>query len=128
VAAANILHPASAEIDYAGIPSVCFTLPPLARAGLLEAEATSLGLNFTVRETDLADSFSWKRLNEKSGRARVLLDEPGDRILGAHILGHNAEEMVNLFALIIRQGIPLSRVRETVWAYPTCGYELKYMV
>lgn len=127
VAAANILHPASAEVDYTGIPSVCFTLPPLARAGLLEAEAASLGLNFTVRETDLADSFSWKRLNEHPGRARILLDEPGDRILGAHILGHNAEEMINLFALIIRQGIPLSRVRETVWAYPTCGYEVKYM-
>lgn len=127
VAAANILHPASAEVDYTGIPSVCFTLPPLARAGLLEAEAESLGLNFTVRETDLADSFSWKRLNEHPGKARILLDEPSDRILGAHILGHNAEEMINLFALIIRQGVPLSRVRETVWAYPTCGYELKYM-
>jgi len=81
-----------------------------------------------VKETDLSDSFAWKRLNQPFGRARVLLDEPGDRILGAHILGHNAEEMINLFALIIRQGIPLSKVRDTVWAYPTCGYELKYMV
>ena len=127
VAVANILHPESAEVDYTGIPSVCFTLPPLARAGLLEAEAASLGLNFTVRETDLAESFSWKRLNEHPGKARILLDETGDSILGAHILGHNAEEMINLFALIIRQRVPLSKVRETVWAYPTCGYELKYM-
>ncbi|ADU62409.1 MAG: NAD(P)/FAD-dependent oxidoreductase [Pseudodesulfovibrio sp.] len=128
VAAANILHPNSAQVDYTGIPGVCFTLPPLAGAGLLESDAKQLGLDFTVRETDLAGSFSWKRLNERFGKARILIDEPGDRILGAHILGHNAEEIINLFALVIRQEIPLSRVKETVWAYPTCGYELKYML
>jgi glutathione reductase (NADPH) len=128
VAAANILNPGSSVVDYTGIPSTCFTFPPLAGVGLLEEDAHKLGLEFTVKETDLADSFSWKRLNQPFGRARVLLDEPGDRILGAHILGHNAEEMINLFALIIRQDIPLSKVRDTVWAYPTCGYELKYMV
>ena len=128
VAAATILHPDSAEVDYTGIPSVCFTLPPLAKVGLLEAEARERGLDFKVKETDLAGSFSWKRLGESFGRARVLVDERNDRILGAHILGHNAEEMINPFALIVRQGIPVSKVRETVWAYPTCGYELKYMV
>jgi glutathione reductase (NADPH) len=36
--------------------------------------------------------------------------------------------MINLFALVIRNQVPLSQVRSTVWAYPTCGYELKYMV
>jgi glutathione reductase (NADPH) len=128
VAAANILHPDSAEVDYTGIPSVCFSLPPVARVGLLEAEALERGLEFKVKETDLADSFSWKRLGESFGMSRVLVDERKDRILGAHILGHNAEEMINLFALIVRQGIPVSKVRDTVWAYPTCGYELKYMV
>ncbi|MFH1913921.1 MAG: NAD(P)/FAD-dependent oxidoreductase [Pseudomonadota bacterium] len=127
-AAANILDPDSATVDYTGIPSVCFTLPPLAGVGLLEDEARERGLAFTIKETDLAAAFSWKQLNERFGRARVLIDEAGDRILGAHILGHNAEEMINLFALAIRNEIPLSRVRDTVWAYPTCGYELKYMV
>jgi len=127
-AVANILNPSSATVDYAGIPSVCFTLPPLAGVGLLEEEARERGLSFTVRETDLAAAFSWKRLNERFGRSRVLIDEAGDRILGAHILGHNAEEMINLFALAIRNEIPLSRVRDTVWAYPTCGYQVKYMV
>lgn len=128
VAVANILDPDSATVDYTGIPSVCFTLPPLAGVGLLEDEAREHGLAFTIKETDLAAAFSWKRLNERFGRARVLIDEAGDRILGAHILGHNAEEMINLFALAIRNEIPLSRVRDTVWAYPTCGYQLKYMV
>jgi glutathione reductase (NADPH) len=127
-AVANILEPGSATVDYTGVPAVCYTLPPLAGVGLLEEEARDRGLSFTVRETDLAAAFGWKRLNERFGRARVLVDEAGDRILGAHILGHNAEEMINILALAIRHDIPLSRVRDTVWAYPTCGYQLKYMV
>ena len=127
-AAANILEPDSATVNYVGVPSACFTLPPLAKVGLTEREATELGLDFEVKETKLADAFSWKRLGEKYGRSRVLVDEGNDRILGAHILGHNAEEMINVFGLIIRQDIPLSKVRDTVWTYPTCGYEIKYMV
>ncbi|MDD3311981.1 NAD(P)/FAD-dependent oxidoreductase [Pseudodesulfovibrio sp.] len=127
-AAANIIECGSAEVDYAGIPSCCFTLPPLAGVGLLEEEAREQGLDFEVRETDLAASFPWKRLGETHGRARVLVDAKNDRVLGAHILGHNAEEMVNLFGLAIRQGIPLSGLRNAVWAYPTCGYYLKYMI
>ena len=128
VAAANILEPGSAEVDYTGIPSACYTLPPLAGVGLLEEDARAQGLSFEVRETDLTESFPWNRLNATHARARVLVDEAGDRILGAHILGHNAEEMINVFALAIRQGVPLSKVRDTVWAYPTCGYYAKYMI
>jgi glutathione reductase (NADPH) len=128
VAAANIIEPGSAEVDYSGIPSVCFTLPSLTGVGLLEEEARAQGLSFEVKETDLTESFPWKRLNATHGRARILVDEEGDRILGAHILGHNAEEMINVFALAIRQGVPLSKVRDTVWAYPTCGYYAKYMI
>lgn len=128
VAAANILAAGAAEIDYSGIPSACFTLPPLAGVGLLEDQAREQGLSFEVKETDLAGSFPWKRLGETHGKARVLLDETGDRILGAHILAHNAEEIINIFALIIQQDIPLSKVREMVWTYPTCGYYVKYMV
>ncbi|QGY38720.1 NAD(P)/FAD-dependent oxidoreductase [Pseudodesulfovibrio cashew] len=128
VAAANILEPGSATVNYSGVPNVCYTVPPLAGVGLLETEAAALGLDFEVKETNLADSFPWQRLGEKAGRARVLVSEKEDRILGAHLLGHNCEEVVNLFALIIRQEIPLSKVRDTVWAYPTCGYYLKYMV
>ena len=127
-AAANILDPDSAEVNYKGIPSACFTLPPLAKAGLTVRQAEEAGHDFTVKENKLAEAFPWKRLGETFGRSRVLVDEKNDRILGAHILGHNAEEMINVFALAIRQDIPLSQVRDTVWAYPTCGYYIKYMI
>ncbi|GAB7079159.1 dihydrolipoyl dehydrogenase family protein [Megalodesulfovibrio paquesii] len=131
-AAANILALRQgrplAEVDYTGIPSVCFSLPPLAGVGLSQQEAEAEGLPHRVKTSNLAKSFPWKRLGETAGLARVILDEDGDRLLGAHLVGHMAEEMINLFALAIRSRIPLSTLRQTVWAYPTCGYYLKYIV
>jgi glutathione reductase (NADPH) len=50
------------------------------------------------------------------------------RILGAHLLGHNSEEVINLFALAIRQGISASDLKEAVFSYPTNSYDITYML
>jgi glutathione reductase (NADPH) len=127
-AADNILHGNHSRAEYAGVPYVCFTVPPLAACGELESQLQDRGADYKVMYRDLSQVFAWKRLGESYGKSRVFVDEKADRVLGAHIFGHNAEEMINLFALVIRNQVPLSQVRSTVWAYPTCGYELKYMV
>lgn len=127
-AAENILHGNHSRTDYTGVPYVCFTIPPLAACGALESELKAQGVEYKVESRDLSKSFPWKRLGEPFARSRVFVDERSDRVLGAHVLGHNAEEIINLFALIIRNNIPLSQVRSTVWVYPTCGYYLKYML
>lgn len=127
VAARNILDPESASVNFKGIPSVAFTLPPLARVGLSEEEAKKKGIPCKIVEKNLADWFPWQRLGEKYGGSRILLDEKEEIVLGAHIFGHHAEELVNTFALIIRHEIPVHQVRDTMWAYPTSGYYLKYM-
>ncbi|WP_018123424.1 dihydrolipoyl dehydrogenase family protein [Desulfovibrio oxyclinae] len=128
VAASVILGDETAETNHDGIPATCFTLPPISRVGLLESEARERGLDFTVKETDLADAFSWKRLGETVGRSRILLDEKNGVVLGGHVLGHNSEEIANTLALIVRHRIPLEKVRDTPWVYPTNGYQLKYMI
>lgn len=58
----------------------------------------------------------------------MLVDEETDQILGAHLLGHQAEEVINLFALAIRAGIRATEVREAIYAYPSRGSDLRYMV
>lgn len=127
-AAENILHGNHARADYRGVPSVCFSIPPIASCGAQERELKANGVDYKVVARDLSKFFPWKRLGEAFGRSRIFVDEKNDVILGAHVLGHNAEELINLFALIIRSEVPLSQVRSTVWAYPTCGYYLKYML
>ncbi|WP_243438466.1 dihydrolipoyl dehydrogenase family protein [Fundidesulfovibrio soli] len=127
VAAANMLGTGGVKANYTGIPSVLFTLPPLAMVGLTEEACTAKGLDYDKCELDLAGSFPWKRLGETVGYSKVLTDKTDGKILGAHILGHNAEEIINLFALAMRQGLPVSALHDGIWAYPTCGYYVRYM-
>jgi len=127
IAARNILEPGSATINLRGVPSVVFTLPPLARIGLTQEQADMEKIPYKIVENELVDWFPWQRLGEKHGGCRILVDENGQKVLGAHILGHHAEELANTFALIIRHGIPLEKLRDTLWTYPTSGYYIKYM-
>jgi len=58
----------------------------------------------------------------------VLIDEESDQILGAHLLGPRAEEVINLFAVAIRQRIPSRELKEVICAYPTFSSDLHYML
>jgi glutathione reductase (NADPH) len=129
VASTNALDPdANEQADYTGIPTVCFTLPPIAACGLTTEEAEEQGIPHKTFTHELSNMFSWERIGAKYGRSKVLVDEKEERILGAHLLGNNAEEMINLFALAIRQGITLDELKATYWAYPTCGYYMSYLI
>lgn len=128
IASAVMLGDNEAHTDYTGVPSACFTLPPLARVGMLESEAREKGYDIRIAELDLADSFSWKRLGETHGRSRVIVDKKEEVVLGAHIMGHHADEIANLFAMAIRHRIPVKALKESPWTYPTSGYYIQYMV
>jgi len=127
MAAENMLAGNTTPINRAGTPSVLFTQPPLAMAGLTEADCQAQGIAYVKKEYDLADAFPWKRLGEHPGYAKTLVSPDDDRILGAHILGHAADEIINVVALAMRQGLPARALREGIWAYPTGGYYLRYM-
>ena len=61
-------------------------------------------------------------------RSRFLIEDGTDRILGAHILGPNAEEVVNLFGAAIRLGLTAAQLRRVVPVYPSDGANLAYML
>lgn len=128
IVAANLLEGRHVTADYRAIPSVVFTLPPLARAGLNEAEARAKGLDVIVKHEDTARWYSSRRLGEDCSAYKVLVEKGTDRIVGAHLLGPHADETINLFALAMRNGITAGRFREMLWAYPTHGSDTPYMV
>jgi glutathione reductase (NADPH) len=68
------------------------------------------------------------RIGEQHGYYKVLIDTNSDEILGAHIVRHNAEEVINIFALAIKHHIKAHELAEFMWAYPTYTSDLKYMV
>ena len=60
--------------------------------------------------------------------AKVLVEKGSGRILGAHLVGHGAEETIHTFALAIEKGTPASEIASRVYAYPTFHSDLKYLV
>lgn len=128
IVAKNLLEGNQYTPNYAGIPSVVFTTPPLARVGSLEETARAQGLRFTTRHEDTSGWYSSRRVALPHTSYKVLIEEGTERILGAHLLGLHAEEVINLFALAIRTGLRASDLRSMVYAYPTSASDVSSMV
>ncbi len=128
IVARNLLEGNRHTPNYTGIPSVVFTTPPLARVGLEEAWAHAQGLRFKTRYEDTSGWYSSRRVALPHTGFKVLVEEGTDRILGAHLLGLHAEEVINLFALAIRIGLRATDLKQMVYAYPTSASDVSYMV
>jgi len=128
VLTANLLHGNTRRVNYDGLASAVFTLPPLAAAGLGEDEARAAGLKVRVNHQDTSGWFHTRRLGETASGYKVLIEDGTDRIVGAHVLGPHAEEVINLFAMAIRLRIPARDLKEVIFAYPTSGSDVRFML
>lgn len=57
-----------------------------------------------------------------------MVEESTDQILGAHLVGPNVDEVINLFGLAIRQGLTTDALKTTIFAYPTGASDMGYML
>ena len=128
VVAGNILEGNHLQPDYRGVPSVAFTLPPIASVGLGEAEARKRGIRFRVNSSFVPGWYTAKQAAEPVYGFKVLVDEGDDSIVGAHLVGPHAEEVINLFALAIRHHLTAGDLRSTMFAYPTGASDIGSML
>jgi glutathione reductase (NADPH) len=128
IVAKNLLQGNHDRPDYTGIPSVVFTIPPLARVGLLEETARVQGLHFVTHYENTSDWYSSRRVALSHTGFKVLVEEKTGRILGAHLLGLHAGEVINLFALATRMNLPASSLKQMVYAYPTSSSDVSSML
>jgi glutathione reductase (NADPH) len=128
VIAANLLHGNHATPDYTATPTVVFSIPPLAAVGLSEEAARAQGLRVAVRHEDTSDWYSSRRVGNRYAGYKVLVEEGSGRILGAHLLGPQADEVINIFALAMRFGIPASSLKQVLYSYPSSSDDVSYMV
>jgi len=128
IVAGNLLEGNHRTPNYTGIPSVVFTTPPLARVGLSEEGADAQGLRFATHHDDTSGWYSSRRVALPHTGFKTLVEEETGHILGAHLLGLHAEEVINLFALAIRTGMRANDLKETVYAYPTSASDIGSML
>ncbi|GAC1375095.1 MAG: NAD(P)/FAD-dependent oxidoreductase [Ktedonobacteraceae bacterium] len=128
IVARNLLESKKHTPNYVGIPSVVFTTPPLARVGLTEEAARAQGLHFTTHHEDTSGWYSSQRVALAHTGFKTLVEEGTGRLLGAHLLGLHAEEIINLFALAIRHQLSVSVLQDMVYAYPTSASDIGSML
>lgn len=128
IVASNLLRGNQKRADYRGAPSVVFTTPRLAAVGLTETAARENGLDVRVKCEDTTGWYSHRRTRERVGMYKTIVENGTDRIVGAHLLGESADEVINVFALAMRFDVGARDLRHMTYAYPTGASDIPYMV
>lgn len=128
ILASNIIKGNQKEISYPPMPTVVFTLPTMASVGLTEKEAKSQKLNYGVNYQAVPNWFNAKRLNEAHYAFKTLIDKDTNKILGAHLIGPEAEEIINLFAMAMNADLKSSQIKKMVFSYPSLASDISHMI
>lgn len=126
--AANLLEGNHSTVNYKGIPSAVFTVPALAAVGLGESQAREQNLKFRVKYESVPGWYTARRVNEKAYAFKVLVEEGSEKILGAHLLGPDSAEVINIYALAIRAGLKAADLQDARFVYPTPASDITYML
>jgi pyruvate/2-oxoglutarate dehydrogenase complex dihydrolipoamide dehydrogenase (E3) component/anti-anti-sigma regulatory factor len=119
IAATNAFLPVKRQPDYSGLAYVIFSEPPLARLGLTEEQARQkYGDDINVYRFDYSNMRRAMVDGTESGLAKIISDRKG-HLLGAHILGESAPEVIHELQLIRSFNIPLQAIQSVTHAYPT---------
>ncbi|PUU88878.1 glutathione reductase (NADPH) [Halanaerobium congolense] len=127
-AASNIIKVEQKIVEYPPMPTVVFTLPTMASVGLTEAAAKAGGYNYRVNYKEAENWFNARRLQVPEYAFKTIIDKETETVLGAHLIGPNAEETINLFAMFIKTEIPVTEIKKMIFSYPTLASDISYML
>jgi glutathione reductase (NADPH) len=112
------------KMDYANIPTAVFSQPELATVGLTEQQAKEQYSNIKVYESDFRPMF--ETLGQGEGRVyiKLIVDTATDRVVGCHMVGEHAAEIIQGIAIAIKAGATKTDFDETMGIHPTVAEEL----
>lgn len=125
IAVAEILAGQKPRIEYLAIPSVVYTYPEVASVGLTEAEAKNLGLTVNAGLFPFKVASRAKCNHEEEGFVKMLADSASGRLLGVHIVGAHASELIAQAAVAIQNHLTALDIAHTPHAHPTLAEALK---
>jgi len=118
VAVENILG-RSQTVNYDVIPAGIFTLPEIGRVGLTEQQARERGLQTKIGRFRYSGLGKAQSVGETAGLFKVISDEESGRLLGTHIMGAHAADLVHEAAMAIEIGATVDRLASMIHAHPT---------
>lgn len=121
IAAENALKGNQRTVDFSLLPTVTFTIPALGRVGLTEAEAKRQGFQVAVNRSPFKHNPAADVLDEKEGLVKVVYEQGSDRVLGVHVLGAHAEDLIQIASAALRGGLTRAEVGAMHYVFPTLG-------
>jgi dihydrolipoamide dehydrogenase len=118
VAAANAMGQ-SRSMNYDVIPAGIFTLPEIGRVGLTEAQARERGLPVAVGRFRYAGLGKAQAVGEPIGQFKVMSNKQTKQILGVHIIGSHAADLIHEAALAMHGGVTVENLADMIHAHPT---------
>jgi dihydrolipoamide dehydrogenase len=117
----HITGKASAGMSYKAIPSIVYTNPELAGAGVTEEQLQAEGKAYTVKKIPMAFSGRFVAENEQgNGLCKIILSEDGT-VTGAWLLGNPASELIAIAGIAIEKGFSAQELASFVFPHPTVG-------
>jgi len=106
-------------MDYRVVPNCIFTCPEVAGVGLTTQEAQEKGIAMKSGKFPFIASGKAKAMGETDGFVKILADPESDQVLGVHIVGPHATDLIAEAALAIRMKVTVKQLTETIHAHPT---------
>ncbi|MDZ7579182.1 MAG: dihydrolipoyl dehydrogenase [Deltaproteobacteria bacterium] len=119
VAAVEGIAGRPAEVNYDAIPAIVYTAPEVAGVGMTEEQVKQRGIPYRVGTYPFSGAGRARCLGETDGFAKVIAHGKTDRLLGVHIIGARAAEMIAECALALEFGASAEDIARTVHAHPT---------
>ena len=118
VAAENSMG-GDARMEYAAVPSATFTMPEIGSVGLREQQAEEQGVRVRIGRFPYRSLGKAHVMGEYTGMVKVIADAATDRVVGVHICGAHATDLIHEGVLAVRTGATAKQLAETIHAHPT---------
>jgi dihydrolipoamide dehydrogenase len=125
IAAVELMNGLAGHVAYECVPNVVYTWPELASVGASEEEARERGLEVAVGTFPFLANGRARAMEEREGQVKIIAERSTDRIIGAHILGPRASDLIAELATAMELGASAEDVARSVHAHPTLPEAVK---
>ena len=107
------------EMNYSAVPNAIFTVPEIGTVGLTEEQARERGIDIKVSRFPFAAIGKALAMGETEGQMKLLCEKSSGKILGAHIIGPDAADLVAIITVSMQNGLTAGQLAHTIFAHPT---------
>jgi dihydrolipoamide dehydrogenase len=117
--AAEVIAGQDSRMDYRAVPNVVFSMPEIAGVGLTSQEAKEQGIGVELGTLPFSASGKALAQGEAEGQVRLLCEPGSGKVLGMHVMGPGASELIAEGALAVQLGLTAREIAGTIHAHPT---------